>query len=122
MAIQNHFAAILEPAVRRIPEGWFEMGCDAGRDDERPAHRVWVDSFELAAFQTTNSNYAQFLEKTGHAAPLLWEEPDFSRPAQPVVGVSWFDAVAYCAWLSHEFGRGYRLPTEAEWERDARGG
>ena len=115
-------ASILEPVVLRIPEGWFEMGCDAGRDDEKPAHRVWVDAFELAAFQVTNADYARFLDEAGHPAPLLWEDPDFSHPAQPVVAVSWFDAVAYCKWLGSKFGKVYRLPTEAEWERAARGG
>ncbi len=47
------------------------MGCDAGRDDEKPAHRVWVDAFELAAFQTTNAEYARFLKDTRHPQPSL---------------------------------------------------
>ena len=113
---------ISEPVMRRIPEGWFQMGCDAGRDDEKPAHRVWVDAFELAAFQTTNAEYARFWEDTRHPPPLLWDDPSFNNPEQPVVAVSWFDAVAYCDWLSRTFGKKYRLPTEAEWERAARGG
>ena len=111
-----------EPVMRRIPEGWFQMGCDAGRDDEKPAHRVWVDAFDLAAFQTTNAEYARFLGDTRHPPPLLWDDPSFNNPEQPVVAVSWFDAVAYCEWLSRTFGKKYRLPTEAEWERAARGG
>jgi formylglycine-generating enzyme len=111
-----------EPAMRRIPEGWFQMGCDTGRDDEKPAHRVWVDAFELAAFQTTNAQYARFLEDAIHTPPLLWDDPNFSNPAQPVVAVSWFDAVAYCDWLSRTLDKKFRLPTEAEWERAARGG
>jgi len=111
-----------EPAMRRIPEGFFEMGCDTGRDDEKPAHRVWVDAFELAAFQTTNTEYARFLKDTHHPQPSLWADPNFSNPEQPVVAVSWFDAVAYCDWLSSTLGKKYRLPTEAEWERAARGG
>ena len=123
MATPNlRHALIPEPVMQRIPEGWFEMGCAAGRDDERPLHRVWVDSFELAAFQTTNERYARFLKETDHPAPLLRDDPDFSDPAQPVVAVSWFDAVAYCEWLSRVFGKRYQLPTEAEWERAARGG
>jgi sulfatase modifying factor 1 len=111
-----------EPLMRRIPEGWFQMGSDAGRDDEKPAHRVWVDEFELAAFQTTNAQYARFLEDTRRTPPSLWDDPSFSNPKQPVVAVSWFDAVAYCDWLSRALGKKYRLPTEAEWERAARGG
>ena len=98
------------------------MGCDEGRDDEKPAHRVWVDAFELAAFQTTNAEYARFLEDARHPFPLLWDDPNFSNPKQPVAAVSWFDAVAYCEWLSARLGKKYRLPTEAEWERAARGG
>lgn len=98
------------------------MGCDAGRDDEKPAHRVWVDAFELATYQTTNAEYARFLEETRHPAPLHWDDPNFRNPQQPVVAVSWFDAVAYCEWLSRTLGKKFRLPTEAEWERAARGG
>jgi formylglycine-generating enzyme len=111
-----------EPVMRRVPAGWFEMGCDAGRDDEKPAHRVWVDAFELAAFQTPNGEYARFLQDTGSPPPALWDDPSFNHPEQPVVAVSWFDAVAYCDWLSRALGKKFRLPTEAEWERAARGG
>jgi len=106
----------------RIPEGYFQMGCDAGRDDEKPAHRVWVDSFELAAYQTTNAEYARFLQDTSHPLPALWKDANFADPALPVVAVSWFDAVAFCDWLSRASGKHYRLPSEAEWERAARGG
>jgi len=113
---------ILEPVMRSIPEGWFWMGCDDGRDDERPRHRVWVDAFELAACQTTNAEYACFVEGAPHPKPVSWEDPAFSHPKQPVVAVSWLDAVAYCEWLTLACGKRYRLPTEAEWERAARGG
>ncbi len=98
------------------------MGCDKGRDDEKPAHRVWVDAFELAAFQTSNEEYARFVEGTRYPAPSLWDDPNFSSPSQPVAAVSWFDAVAFCDWLSGRLDKRYRLPTEAEWERAARGG
>src|SRR3984893_8484645 len=111
-----------EPVMRRIPEGWFQMGCDAGRDDEKPAHRVWVDAFEFATFQTTKAEYARFLEDARRPPPSHRDDPSFSNPDQPVVAVSWFDAVAYCDWLSRALGKKYRLPTEAEWERAARGG
>ena len=98
------------------------MGCDTGRDDERPAHRVWVDTFELAECQVRNCDYAQFIAATGYEAAPEWNKPNFDDPEQPVVSVSWFDAVAYCRWLTTETGRLYRLPSEAEWERAARGG
>lgn len=97
------------------------MGCYGGRDDEKPVHRVWVDTFEFAAYQTTNSDYAHFLKATLHPKPLSWDDPEFNHPKQPVVAVSWHDAIAYCDWLSLAREERYRLPTEAEWERAARG-
>lgn len=110
------------PRMVAIPEGWFLMGSDTGQDNERPIHRVWVDAFQLAAHQVTNAEYAVFLRDQGKLAPPFLGDPAFSHPQQPVVGVSWFDATAYCAWLNKITDRGYRLPTEAEWERAARGG
>jgi sulfatase modifying factor 1 len=118
-AVLREFA---EPGMVLIPEGWFLMGSDAGQENEQPVHRVWVDAFELGACQVRNVEYAQFLAATHHPKPLHWEDPNFSHPEQPVVASSWFDAVAYCEWLSRWTGRRYRLPTEAEWERAARGG
>jgi formylglycine-generating enzyme required for sulfatase activity len=104
-----------------IPAGEFMMGCEAGQDEERPVHRVYVGAFELAAYQVRNRDYAIFLEATGHPAPKHWTDPDFNQPDQPVVAVNWIEAGKYCDWLSSREGRGYRLPTEAEWERAARG-
>jgi formylglycine-generating enzyme required for sulfatase activity len=112
----------IEPTMVRIPESWFLMGSESGQDNERPVHRVCVDAFELAACQVTNAEYEKFLRATGHRAPLHWGDANFSHPEQPVVAPSWFDAVAYCEWLSRMTQRRYRLPTEAEWERAARGG
>jgi sulfatase modifying factor 1 len=115
-------AAFPAPVMAAIPEGWFGMGCEAGRDDEKPVHRVWVDAFQLATCQVTRAEYARFLAATSWPAPPFWDDPNFQLPQQPVVGPSWFDAVAFCEWLSGRTGCGYRLPTEAEWERAARGG
>ncbi len=98
------------------------MGSDAGQDNERPVHRVWVAAFQLAATQVSNAEYARFVAATGAAPPPHWHDPDFSNPAQPVVAVSWFDAMAYCDWLSAATGARFRLPTEAEWEHAARAG
>jgi formylglycine-generating enzyme len=113
---------ITEPFRIRIAAGWFSMGSDVGQTVESPVHRVWLDSFAMAATQVTVEEYALFLDATGNVPPPYWGDPNFSHPQQPVVAVSWFDAVAYCAWLSSMTGSHYRLPTEAEWERAARGG
>ncbi len=98
------------------------MGSDHGLDCERPRHRVWIDTFELSTFQVTNREYAEFLRVTGSAEPPYFHHPDFSHPEQPVVGVSWIEADAFCGWLRTTTGHPFRLPTEAEWERAARGG
>jgi len=105
-----------------VPAGWFWMGWEAGHPGERPRHRVWVDRFAIAVAPITNRGYAEFLEESDAAAPPWWDDPRFRDPAQPVVGVSWFDAMLFCQWLSHHEGTPYRLPTEAEWEKAARGG
>jgi sulfatase modifying factor 1 len=110
------------PSLVSIPAGWFEMGSSAGQENERPVHRVWVDAFLLAAYQVTNASYARFLDATGTQPPPSWSDPNFNHPEQPVVTVSWLEAVKYCEWLRQEIGKHYRLPTEAEWERAARGG
>jgi formylglycine-generating enzyme len=115
-------ASLVRPQLVRIPEGWYWMGSDSGQDNERPVHRVWVDEFLFAACQVTNADYRDFLSATGTPLPPLWNDPDFNDPTQPMVAVSWFDAANYCEWLSGVWGRHCRLPSEAEWERAARGG
>jgi sulfatase modifying factor 1 len=101
-----------------VPAQSFLMGSDDGRPDERPVHRVWIDAFEIGICQVTNGEFASFVSATGHPLPPT----PFLDPDQPVVAVSWFDAVAYCDWLSEVTRRRVRLPTEAEWECAARGG
>ena len=105
-----------------VPAGWFWMGSETGQDNERPLHQVWVDAFQLAACQVTNAEYSEFLCATGTQPSPFWSDPNFNRPEQPVVAVSWFEAVQYCEWLREISGRPFRLPGEAEWERAARGG
>ena len=114
--------AVIDPALVHIPAGWFLMGSEAGQDCERPIHRVWVDEFFLAATQVTKAEYCRFLSATGATPTPFWNDPNFNDPQQPIVAVSWFEAIAYCEWLSQASGRTYRLPTEAEWERATRGG
>lgn len=101
-----------------IPAQSFLMGSDDGRNDERPVHRVWIDAFAIGVTQVTNREYAAFVRATGHPLPPV----SFPDPEQPVVAVSWFDAVAFCDWRSIIEGRRVRLPSEAEWECAARGG
>lgn len=105
-----------------IPEGWFWMGSEGRFRWESPCHRVWLDAFEIADIPVTRQEYARFLDDTGHNQPVGWAEMRFNRADQPVVGVSWFSAQAYCEWFSEREGEGYRLPTEAEWEKACRGG
>ena len=105
-----------------VPEGSFLMGSQGIRDDEEPEHRVFVSAFEIATTPVTREEYAIYLQSTEAKPPPWWREPAFSRPRQPVVGVNWREAVAYCRWLSEETGLEIRLPTEAEREKAARGG
>ena len=104
-----------------LPGGLMTMGSH-DRHDEEPIRLVRVRAFAVALTPVTNAEYACFLEATGHEPPGFWGDPRFTTPDCPVVGVSWLDAVDYCAWLSEVTGYACRLPTEAEREYAARGG
>ena len=110
----------------RIPGGGYFVGSppnEAGRyADEAFPHKVYLTPFYIAVTETTNAQYARFLKATGHPAPLYWEDKNLNAPGQPVVGVTWDDAKAFCQWLSKLTGVEHRLPTEAQWEVAARGG
>jgi formylglycine-generating enzyme required for sulfatase activity len=112
----------MSPEIVIIPAGSFLMGSDRGQENERPVHRVWLDGFAIGKFPVSNRAYKICVEDKAVPPPPFWSEPMFSDPDQPVVGVSWDEAVAYCQWLSQGLGQAFRLPTEAEWERAARGG
>jgi len=112
----------LQPHTVLVAAGQFMMGDSAGRSDERPAHGVYVSTFSIAIHAVTNAEFATFVDAAGHEPPRFWADHRFSAADQPVVGVSWFDAVAYCDWLSAGTGERFRLPTEAEREKAARGG
>jgi formylglycine-generating enzyme required for sulfatase activity len=99
-----------------IPAGAFQMGSNDGRDDERPVHTVNLDAFYMDVYEVTNAQYKNFIEETASLPPWYWNDPKRNDPNQPVTGVTWFDALAYAEWA------GERLPTEAEWEKAARGG
>ena len=105
-----------------IPGGPFRMGSDTGQPDERPVHEVWVDRFSIAVHPVTNEQYDRFVAATQRPRSEVGGGPLLRLPRHPVVGVSWFDATAYCAWLASATGLPFRLPTEAEREKAARGG
>ncbi|MEO0206909.1 MAG: formylglycine-generating enzyme family protein [candidate division WOR-3 bacterium] len=97
-----------------IPGGYFIMGSDS--IGESPKHKVWIDTLYLDKYEVTNRQYLEFVKATGHPKPAFIKDSCLNNPNQPVVGVSYFDALCYAKWA------GKRLPTEAEWEYAARGG
>ncbi len=82
---------------------------------EDPAHETILDDYYIDRFEVTNGDYMKFVEASGAAKPRTHDNPDFNDPRQPVAGVNWKEANAYCEW------RGKRLPSEAEWEKAGRG-
>jgi formylglycine-generating enzyme required for sulfatase activity len=109
-------------------------------DNEIGQHEVDLPTYAIGRDPVTNAEFRRFIEAGGYAEqdywteagwqqkkkenwtqPRYWEDEDYNQPDQPVVGVSWYEALAYCRWLSAETGREYRLPREAEWEKAARG-
>jgi len=112
-----------EPVWVEIPAGEFWMGSEKGRDREKPVHKVHLDRYWIAKTPITNAQYRLFVEATKHAAPRYWENGQIPRglESHPVVEVTWHDAIAYCRWLSQVTGKSITLPSEAEWEKAARG-
>jgi formylglycine-generating enzyme required for sulfatase activity len=118
----------IEPELVLIPAGEFLMGSDPAKDGraydaEQPQHGVYLPEYHIARTPVTNAQYAAFVEATGHKVPKGWVDgkPRDGQEDFPVVYVSWRDAMAYCKWLSEKSGQACRLPSEAEWEKAARG-
>jgi formylglycine-generating enzyme required for sulfatase activity len=126
-----------------VPAGPFRMGDNFGDGEsrERPVHVVDLDAFYIAKFEVTNGDWRRFRDDAGYDDPKHWPDgrivpkdqvPYWTQPnnhgggtpgsdTYPVQGVNWDSAVAYTNWLSAKTGKKYRLPTEAEWEKAARG-
>lgn len=111
----------IEPEMVSIPPGEFIMGGSFGFDDEKPAHTVYLDGYWIGKYEVTNEEYREFVKAASYDEPEGFDDPDYNAPRQPVAGVSWFDAEAFTKWKSRTTGLKYRLPTEAEWEKAARG-
>ncbi len=133
------------PALVEIPAGPFLMGSDKkvekqARDNEKPQHQLDLPAYTIGKYPVTVAQYGCFVEAGGYdkrdywtkagwayrqkeswTEPRYWQDRRWTVPNHPVVGVSWYEAVAYCNWLKATTGRDFRLPDEAMWEKSARG-
>ncbi|MCI0479196.1 formylglycine-generating enzyme family protein, partial [Candidatus Uhrbacteria bacterium] len=106
-------------AMVQVPEGPFTMGSREGDPDEAPEHQVYLSTYYIDLKEVTQGDYARFVRMTKRGKPFIPvfedDQSKILKPELPAIGMSWSDAVAYCKWA------GKRLPTEAEWEKAARG-
>ena len=117
-----------EPDMILIPAGELLMGSDPQKDqyaqnDEQPQGILYLPAYYLAKTPVTNGQYRAFVTATGYRSggPLRSHRLPEDKEDQPVVEIPWYRAEAYCQWLSEVTGRAYSLPSEAEWEKGARG-
>jgi formylglycine-generating enzyme required for sulfatase activity len=101
-----------------IPAGKFIMGANDGEDDEKPPHEVGLDGYWMGKYEVTFDQYDRYCQETGKAKT---DDRGWGRENRPVIHVSWSDAGAYCDWLSQKTGLKFDLPSEAQWEKAARG-
>lgn len=103
-----------------IPAGSFLMGdiFRGGNANKRPVHTVYLNSYSISMYEVTFDQYDMFCDATGRSKP---SDYGWGRGRRPVINVSWQDAKAFCDWLSLKTGQTIRLPTEAQWEKAARG-
>jgi formylglycine-generating enzyme required for sulfatase activity/energy-coupling factor transporter ATP-binding protein EcfA2 len=122
-----------------VKEGKFMRGSSEA-DNEKPQREIYLDNFMIGKYPVTNEEFKEFIDDGGYDKeefwtkegwqwreenkiyePKYWHDRKWNAPNFPVVGISWFEASAYVSWLSKRTGNPYRLPTEAEWEKAARG-
>ncbi len=105
------------PGMVLVPAGEFSMGSteNGTMSDEAPVHAVWLDAYYIDRYPVTNSEYREFFLDTGNLEPAFWDDENLNQMDYPVVGVTSEEALAYCVWA------GKSLPTEAQWEKAAKG-